>query len=519
MPKFISHPSRRIVKWILIIVLGISALLFLAGNILSGYVKRTVQRRLEAAGGKISDLDINIFTKRLAISEFELNVPDDINSVPTTGRIKKILLKNINIYQLLANKELRIGEVLIADGAVSVNRNIKPDTAATTEENGLKGISIERLVLEKIKVSMVSDSSKEFSGIIDATLNQIQSSDTADLKDLKAYSLKNIDIRITALEISAPKLYEIKIANIHATSDTDKLVIDSIMLVPKYTKFNFAQVAGKQTDRINTFIRQIEIDGLKYNRLRDSSLVASTMKIISGDVYSFRDKRQPFRETEVKPLPIAALKKINFGIEFDTIRIIDSKVTYEEFAPDGFDGGKITFENLTATLTNLSNRAYQNKPDHATLVASAKLMGQGLIEATFQLPFKDEPYYAEGKIGKMALNHLNPPLQKLAFIRIESGTLNNLNFKFNYTDRVSNGRLTINYENLKIEGLKKERSAVINDLKTLLINTVVKNNKDKSVPMEKRTGTIEFERDRKRQVFNYWWKSLFSGIKSSVLEN
>jgi hypothetical protein len=102
---------------------------------------------------------------------------------------------------------------------------------------------------------------------------------------------------------------------------------------------------------------------------------------------------------------------------------------------------------------------------------------------------------------------------------VQSGNLNNLYFKFTYTDKVSNGRVTINYEDLKIDGLKKEKNPVINDLKTLLINTVLKNDKDKSVPMEKRTGTIEFERDRQRQIFNYWWKSLFSGIKSSVLEN
>jgi hypothetical protein len=175
---------------------------------------------------------------------------------------------------------------------------------------------------------------------------------------------------------------------------------------------------------------------------------------------------------------------------------------------------------LYATLTNLSNRNKDAKPNHATLTATANLMGQGQIDATFQLPYREnEPYIAQGKIGKMSLDQLNPPLQNLAFIRVQSGTLEGLTFNFSYTDKVSTGRLTINYQNLKIESLKKEKSTVVNDLKTLLINTVLKNDKDKGVPLEKRTGTISFERDRKRQIFNYWWKSLFSGIKSSVLDN
>jgi hypothetical protein len=38
---------------------------------------------------------------------------------------------------------------------------------------------------------------------------------------------------------------------------------------------------------------------------------------------------------------------------------------------------------------------------------------------------------------------------------------------------------------------------------------------DEDVARDKRTGTIEFYRDQKRSIFNYWWKSVFSGIKSA----
>jgi hypothetical protein len=32
---------------------------------------------------------------------------------------------------------------------------------------------------------------------------------------------------------------------------------------------------------------------------------------------------------------------------------------------------------------------------------------------------------------------------------------------------------------------------------------------------DKRKGNIGFDRDTKRSVFNYWWKSVLSGIKSA----
>ena len=69
-----------------------------------------------------------------------------------------------------------------------------------------------------------------------------------------------------------------------------------------------------------------------------------------------------FKETKNKPLPIAALKEFDFGVEVDTLQIKNSKVTYEEFPPDGFKSGKLTFENLQATLMNVSKKAYQNRP-------------------------------------------------------------------------------------------------------------------------------------------------------------
>lgn len=521
MPHFISSRMVRLLKWIAIGVLAFIILVLVAGRFLSSYITREVQTKFKEAGGTLGDLNVNLFTQSISIQDIEFVDRNNSDSIVAThARIENMALKNISIYELVANKTLSMGDVIITKGNIAINRAIRKDSATTKNEKGLQRLYIERTELTDVNVSVVNDTSKEFSGIINATLTGLKSSDTAGVADIKSYTLKNIESAITKLVISSPQLYSIEIAKVQASSRDNKLVVDSLQLIPKYAKFNFAQIAGKQIDRVNTFIKKLKVDGLQYGELRDSSLVASKIKISSGEVHSFRDKRQPFRETKVKPLPIAALRSLNFGIEIDTIEISESKITYEEFAPDGFESGTVVFEDLNATLTNLTNRNQGSKSDHATLTATAKVMGHGQIDATFQLPYREgEPYLAEGKIGKMSLDHINPPLQNLAFIRVKSGTLEGLAFNFSYTDKASTGRVTINYQNLKIDGLKKEKSAVSNDLKTLLINTVIKNDKDKGVPLEKRTGVVGFERDRKRQIFNYWWKSLFSGIKSSVMDS
>ncbi len=522
MPLFMKKQSHRVLKWTFIIIASLSLLLLVAGWVLSFYASEKIETTLKTFGGQVGSVHINLFTQRITLDDFQCSYPPgDTSSQQSKARIKQIRLSKINIFQYLRNKYLDIGELSIVDGDITINKNIDlKDSSNAPAKMVLKGLTLELLTLQNLKTAVTNDSLLEWSGTFNISLKNIESSDTAKISNVMAYTMKGLEADVTNVIINGKAgLYQTRISAIHANSSDLTLTVDSVLLIPQHTKYKFGQAADKQIDRINTFVKKIHVTGLRFDNLRDSSFIASKVDIDSAEVFSFRDKRMPFKENENKPLPMEALRNLSFAIEVDTIRIKNSTITYEEFPSEGFRSGIISFEKLNATFSNVVNRAYYNKPSHCTLTASTYLMGKGLIEASFILPLDDKkPYHAEGKVHSMALSHLNQPLENLAFISIESGKLNQINFNFDYTETSSNGRLTINYENLKINGLKKEKSTVINDLKTLLINTVIKNDKDKSVPTEKRTGTISFERDKKRQIFNYWWKSLLSGIKGGVLD-
>ncbi len=515
-----TFSRTRVLKTTAFVVIILLVIVFLTGIILSRYAHRKAEESLKAVGAKIVSLDINLFTQSISIEDFDLNFSgDSARAVPHTAKIQSITLDGISIYQLVFKKNIHIHTITLSDGNIRYNRNLKFKRRKSTSEPSLKEISIDRLVLKNLKAELVRDSVTDYSATVDLTLESIKSPDTSSITDIKKYTLKNIEAAITKLLINHENgLYHTRISSLYANTLDQKLLIDSILLIPNYPKYKFAGKAGKQTDRVNVFIPKVVVSGLVYNPSQDSSFVASSIEIVSAEVLSFRDKRMPFKETKNKPLPMALLKKLPIGVEIDTIKIKDAKITYEEFPPEGFQSGKVTFENLNGTLTNLSNRIYYNKPKNAILEASTRIMGKGLLKASFLLPIDDNQVYrATGKVSGMALHHLNPVLENLAFISIESGKLNEMNFNFDYTDKESYGGLTINYSDLKIKGLNKDKKTTTNDIKSFLINTLVKNDKDKGTPVENRTGTIAFERDRKRQIFNFWWKSLLSGIKASVL--
>lgn len=522
MPTFMTFWKKRVLKWTLGVAVGVIIFIFFAGHLASFYVAKKIKTVLVPIGGSFSDVNVNLFFRRITLNDLKIiTKPETSKSIPTSAYIDEISLEQINIYKFLLNKTLSIGKIVVADGDICANWDtFRKDSIAAEPEIPIKGISVDRFTIRNLDITIVRDSLKRYTGNVNFVIDHLASAANSPVSELKSYTLGLTKGKINKIVIYDTRgLYEFKVATLVADIDSGTLEADSLLLVPQQTKYKFAHVAGKQTDRVNLFIPKLKLNGVRYKQLRDSLFAASNMTISSAEVYSFRDKRVPFREKKNKPLPMEALKRLKIAVEIDSISIADTRITYEEFPPEGFESGKVVFENLNATITNVSNRIYYNKPKFATLRASAKLMGKGLIQASFYLPIDDSPYRAEGKIGSMNLSYLNRVLENLAFISVESGRLNELYFNFNYTDRFSTGSLMINYADLKIKGLKKDKSAEENDLKSFLINTLIKNDKDKDTPAEKRTGNISFERDRKRQIFNYWWKSLLSGIKGSVLEN
>jgi hypothetical protein len=512
--------NSRFLKIAIYLCLTLAILFAIASSIAFRYIREKIESGLESAGGKIGTLEINFLTRTVSGKNFEIKYSgDSINANPHYAQIEKISLKGISLFDLLVHKKLKVHEILIDSGRIRYNTKIKFLQSNDSSRGFFSRLEFEGFTIKNLKAKIISDSLIQQSGLINITVSGIQVRDTTKNSSVHPLTFKKLQGDIRDLKFyDSDGLYLTKIAKVKADMNNRQLSIDSIILVPLHSKFKFAKMAKKQIDRVNVFISKVGITGLNFNELLSCKFIASKIDIYPSEVYAFRDKRVPFREKKHKPLPMEALRKLDMDVEVDSIQLQRSKVTYEEFPPEGFRSGKVIFEDLKATMSNISNRSYYNKSKYSTLVASSKLLGKGLIQVTFLLPIQKKlSYQAKGSISNFHLHHLNPILENLAFMRIESGKLDEMKFHFNYDDRYSSGALTINYQDLKITGLKKEKNKMISELKTFLLNTVLRNDKDKSVPIENRTGTITFERDRRRQVFNFWWKSLYSGIKNSVL--
>ncbi|MBL0745106.1 DUF748 domain-containing protein [Chryseolinea lacunae] len=508
--------STRILRRVGIALVIVFALALVGGFVLSLVLKQKVTTALARVNGTIDDLDVNLFTQSITATGLRLTYPRaDSADVPHHVSLKSVHVGGISLYQWLAHKKISIATLEFRDGDVRYNTTLKQ--RKSSGDSPLKGIAINAIVFDNVRTNVQLDSVQSLSGVLNLRVSSLQLDSLSKGNNLSALYLATLQGDVTAVT-HVSKFYTTRVGTVHVHSGDENIRLDSISVTPNYSRFAFAHRVGKQTDRFTLRVPQVEVKGMKFDQLKDSIVAMAHVNIVSPTLLVFRDKRVPFRNYKKVQLPMAMIRAFPFLLVVDSLKLRDARIVYEEFPEQGFHTGQVEFSHLNAALGNLRNRG-GDKNGHATLIASAQLMGQGRIDANFTLPYDNaQPYKAEGHIRKLALPRLNPALENMAFVSIESGRLNDLYFNFYYTDDGSKGSVVINYEDLKINGLTKEKDSHTSGLKSWIINLFLKKDKDRTVSEAKRLGVIQFERDKRKAIFNLWWKSILSGLKSSVLD-
>jgi hypothetical protein len=332
--------------------------------------------------------------------------------------------------------------------------------------------------------------------------------------DMPLTDLSSGDLIVTDFKMILPKSNYLVTLNQLKLKNMNHFQIDSLKIIPLYGKQEFIRRVGYETDRIECTFPQIDISGFDSHELINNKQLSIGEVALSFDLAVYRDKRAEDLKT-FKPLPDSLLRKLlPLGVTIDTFRIRSSQIVYEEFAEKADSSGRVTFRKLEAMMYNISNR---DPKEALELHAQAQFMNEGEIEVHGIFSNSDKPHVLMGSLKNFRLAKINQMLKPATGVSIESGKLDLMKFSFNYNDYESDGEMYLNYHDLKLLSFRenKDNEAVPNVVKTLLINAFIENDLDKKDPKSKRTGTIHFVRDRNKFIFNFWWKSLLSGLKSA----
>lgn len=515
---------KKIVSPRILIIAAVILSVYVVGRLVVFHqVKKVIQKEL----ADLEQQGIELNVENLRVGPWQNRVQLDsvrMRFIEGYGRDNKvqaslgnITLRGIGLLRAVLKKELHINSVQLSRPFIRtmVQNEEATDTAQkvkNSKEPAIKKLLINNLHIYKgeWKLNENTDTPVRITTLDEVHLSNILIENNPD------GPLQWQVGKTTASEISVnlPKdFHTYSLQHIDYNKKAQTLNIDSIRITPHYNKAEFPKKAGKEYTRLTVVIPYVKVSGCDLKSTPEISLNAQEVHA-KMHLESYFDKRPPFENPANKVLPIEFMQRLPIILHVDTLHLEDSYAEHEEFPEIGEKTGRIFFNKLNATIANITSRKPVDEKKLPTLSATAMFMGIGDLRTEFGFPATpDGVYYASGALYNFPMEKLNVATEPLAKLHIESGQMHSVKFRFQYTDARSDGELEMNYNDLKAIVLKKDDPTEKAGFANFLLNTfILKKDLDDSVEKEKRTGTIQFFRDRRRALFYYWWKSVLSGV-------
>lgn len=445
---------------------------------------------------------------------------------------KEVSISGIGLFGLLYSRKLDIGRILLDAPDISLEYlGRRNDTAEKNGQNLNRLIynaidtRLKSLLLGEVRLTnaslRIASTENEFGTITAGNASLLLKNIVIDSLSAKReyfFLTDRMEITGRALSWTLPgDLYTLKAYAAGASTFGAGAFVDSLRLQPLYPEYEFSKKVGRETDRMELSIahmavKRVRFDSLLYRR----KLSAGSFEIEDAILNILRDKRLPGGQPETRALPQLAFQRLKMPVRIDTISVRESLISYSEHKPQASKAGRVTFEDLRATVIGFSN--FANGDDAIEMDTQARVMGEGLLKARFSFPKSDTSGYhtIHGSLGSMPFASLNPMLENTAFVQAEGGIIHGMDFSMELDSRMSKGTMVLNYEDLNISMLEMDsaKEGEARKLTSFIANTFVIKKDNNKPPL--RQAKITFERDREKSVFNYWWKSLLSGLKDSI---
>ncbi|NJN26338.1 MAG: hypothetical protein HC819_10345 [Cyclobacteriaceae bacterium] len=429
--------------------------------------------------------------------------------------VKTFGVHGLSLWKLVFENEFNLAGVTLVAPVLSVavtSRDTVPAFSLESPESG-KG---RKLVIGSVEVREAAVKATKGKSKLECRVE-------VALQHLSAGQRQSFTTQVEHIEVSKfvyrtpDGFYDLKMDGMHYMGASEELKMLQMEVEPLVGKYEIGKLKGHESDWVKAEIGQLTLQDFEVGLLIDSGDVVMSKAELSGvRATIFRDKRQPFPDIPDKKLPSQRIGGFDQKLHIDTLLVSDTDITYIEHI-SGDHPGTALFKDIQIKGGPLANA--QNT--RMVLAASAMIMDRGLLEADFEFAINDSTRQSKvkGTMHQIELAAFNPMTNYVANLNIKSGMLNSMDFNFEYNHRSSHGEMRMLYKDLDFELVETEGKKMKAGLDEKLMTFVAKSfivKKKNEAGEQVRIGNIEFERDPKKLIFNYWWKSILSGVKSSA---
>ncbi|WGQ08101.1 hypothetical protein QG516_16285 [Pedobacter gandavensis] len=475
--------------------------------------------------------DLRIFKKLIALKK----APNNIYHL----ELEKLEIRNFHLYTFLRHRKLHISQLrLDRPDVVMVNQQFDFNEDKLSRPNAspfdyiseyLKELAIHTIDLNNISFKYINNNGEkpreDAVKNLNITLKDYLIDPHSSADKSRLYLLKDVVIKLNNYTYATPdSLYHIRLDQLDFSAASGKLNIQSLGVVPRYNEMEFGKSLGYSKDRYAIQMSDLSLEGINLPLyILKQELLAKEMTVANGSVRVFNNKALPKLITEkIGRYPHQLLQRVEGKLTIEKLNVSNVDISYSEYDEDSQQKGTITFENTSGSLSNVTNvPKYKAKNPWMTADLKTYLMGRGRLDVGFKfnLEAKDGAFSYSGLLGSMDGRSLNRITRPLGMIAIKSGDVKRMEFQISANDRVANGIMKFEYNNLSVNLLKREEGEnrlVRQGWMSFLANAIILNPNNPSKDGMLVTAKIHEERAKNGSFFHFVWKSLLQGIKHSV---
>lgn len=511
--------KKRLIYMSLWLILIVLVLCLAVGPFLKNRINK-VLRDLDGAQIEHNedDLELSLISRSVCFHDarIALNIGDSTRN-ELDLRANAIGLSGISIFKLLWDKQIQVNELKLDEPRITYR--MTADTINKHQETkGSNDLSI------GIGMLQLRNGEATYSDERDGSNMRVQVERfDVQVKGFEMvaqdWSLEDLTLNFNNVElITADSTHQITLAKLQ--QDGKELRLDQLQVSPTSDKQQLARQFKFRKSMNDISVASIVFEEpLITDLLHERPLLLNSVAVDDLDATFYIDKGIPIDPARYMALPQEQLRELAHTLSIDSILLNDANMRYEEFEPKNNKVGFVHFDEMNATITNITNdsaRIARNEVMAMNVTTLFQGVGEMKAEFKFNLLDADCKYHYHSTLGPMQVDEVNTILIPVANLFVKTGVSHGIELSINANKFASLGKLNFDYEDLKVmrlgDELKETNGIVSSMINIFLINTNNTRSKGKF-----KEGEVNSKRDPIRPITNQLWKAAQSGLMTTIL--
>ena len=334
-------------------------------------------------------------------------------------------------------------------------------------------------------------------------------------RDTMIYDFADFSTGISELEIQTEdSIFQINVKSFDLSYKNQSIKTKDVSFKPNISDAAIQARYQYQHAQFSGSLGSLQILGIQFDSLMHVQKLFIDQIIVDHVSASiFKDKVKPIDTKRFPEYLGQSIKKISMPLSIRQINATNVNLTSRERKPDG-SYGIANIKRGTAEIkhiTNLSSR------DMLMLKADAYLENKAHFHLNLHFSYLEPQFSFDAQIGKFNMPDLNPLLQSFTPANIQKGTLDELTFSGKAYHTTATGTMKFLYHDLEIDLALKEQAKWKSSALAFAANTILPAANPASGTVPPRIVHFTVERDMNKSFINLVLKSLFAGLKETMI--